>query len=177
MVTRCLFCGVDALGLAGPAGLEQARLRSRFATCQVVSKRRRDSPGRPEVRAPGVRAADLVAQPRKKELKRRAVLKAITCYNPEVVEVRMGLRVSATPLHFSPHTALGYVYVRGKENIKERLHELSEFAFPILFPLLLYQRADNNSQAVGIDTPPSASVSSPCTITNRAKRVQSMRQG
>ena len=55
------------------------------------------------------------------------------CYNPEVVEVRMGLCVSATPLHFSPHTALGYVYVRGKENIKERLHELSEFAFPILF--------------------------------------------
>ena len=35
---------------------------------------------------------------------------------------------------------------------KTFLHELSEFAFPILFPLLLYQRADNNSQAVGIDT-------------------------
>ena len=174
MVTRCLFCGVDALGLAGPAGLEQARLRSRFATCQVVSKRRRDSPGRPEVRAPGVRAADLVAQPRKKELKRRAVLKAITCYNPEVVEVRMGLCVPASPLH-SPLTRLldKFMFV-GKKNF---LHELSEFAFPILFPLLLYQRADNNSQAVGIDTPPSASVSSPCAITNRAKRVQSMRQG
>ena len=36
---------------------------------------------------------------------------------------------------------------------KTFLHELSEFAFPILFPLLLYQRADNNSQAVGIDMP------------------------
>ena len=143
-----MFCGVDALGLAGPAGLEQARLRSRFATCQVVSKRRRDSPGRPEVRAPGVRAADLVAQPRKKELKRRAVLKAITCYNPEVVEVRMGLCVPASPLH-SPLTRLldKFMFV-GKKTF---LHELSEFAFPILFPLLLYQRADNNSQAVGID--------------------------
>ena len=96
------------------------------------------------------------------------------CYNPEVVEVRMGLCVPASPLH-SPLTRLldKFMFV-GKKTF---LHELSEFAFPILFPLLLYQRADNNSQAVGIDTPPSASVSSPCAITNRAKRVQSMRQG
>ena len=73
----------------------------------------------------------------------------ITCYNPEVVEVRMGLCVPASPLH-SPLTRLldKFMFV-GKKTF---LHELSEFAFPILFPLLLYQRADNNSQAVGIDT-------------------------
>ena len=57
---------------------------------------------------------------------------------------------------------------------KTFLHELSEFAFPILFPLLLYQRADNNSQAVGIDTVDVVGMKPP--IATRVSQLQVMRR-
>ena len=86
------------------------------------------------MRAPGVRAAYSARAAAVKEQMRVSVLPALTCYNSEVVGSAHGaLRAGhASPLS---HTRLldMFMFVG-----KKTLHELSEFAFPILFPLFLY---------------------------------------